>query len=178
MLVDTDIAVWGALCDAEIVALGNSNTESDEDESEELTPATLSEAKVSLNKLGKFFLQNHVDAYILQASFVLEKSIDKGRVVVYRACTPRVLGSGQGRLCLSSPLHWVDKWVPSLIDVLNTGGLSLDRPPNRDICSCTSASNGYVYWDGHSSSWPSWIVVPLSLSFKFEDCLTLGIPLR
>ncbi|GFT57475.1 hypothetical protein TNCV_4515601 [Trichonephila clavipes] len=55
---------------------------------------------------------------------------------------------------------------------------NLDRPPNRDICSCTSASNGHVYYDGLSSSWPSWIVVPLSLSFKFEDYLTLGIPLR
>ncbi|GFY09847.1 helicase ARIP4 [Trichonephila clavipes] len=38
-----------------------------------------------------------------------------------------------------------------------------DRSPNRDICSCTSVPNGHVYWDGHSSSWPSWIVVPLSL---------------
>ncbi|GFV08165.1 ig domain-containing protein [Trichonephila clavipes] len=54
----------------------------------------------------------------------------------------------------------------------------VDRPPNRDICSCTSASNGHVYYDGHSSSWTSWIVVPLSLSLKFEDYLTLGIPLR
>ncbi|GFV23373.1 tigger transposable element-derived protein 6 [Trichonephila clavipes] len=77
MLVDTDIAVWGALSDAEIVALDYNNTESDEDESEELTPVTLSEAKVSLNKLRNFFLQNHVDADILQVSFVLEKSIDK-----------------------------------------------------------------------------------------------------
>ncbi|GFW05434.1 hypothetical protein TNCV_3359511 [Trichonephila clavipes] len=67
MLVDTDIAVWGALSDAEIVALDRNNTESDEDESEELIPATLSEAKVSLNKLRNFFLQNHVDADILQA---------------------------------------------------------------------------------------------------------------
>ncbi|GFU22752.1 tigger transposable element-derived protein 6 [Trichonephila clavipes] len=50
MLVDTDIAVWGALSDAEIVALDHNNTESDEDESEELTLATLSEAKVSLTK--------------------------------------------------------------------------------------------------------------------------------
>ncbi|GFU91541.1 tigger transposable element-derived protein 6 [Trichonephila clavipes] len=48
VLVDTDIAVWGALSDAEIVALDFNNTESDEDESEELTPVTLSEAKVSL----------------------------------------------------------------------------------------------------------------------------------
>ncbi|GFW09142.1 hypothetical protein TNCV_315531 [Trichonephila clavipes] len=31
-LVDTDIAVWGALSDAEIVALDHNNTESDEDE--------------------------------------------------------------------------------------------------------------------------------------------------
>ncbi|GFX49500.1 uncharacterized protein TNCV_4901421 [Trichonephila clavipes] len=30
----------------------------------------------------------------------------------------------------------------------------------------------------HSSSWPSWIVVPLSLSLKFEDYITLGRPLR
>ncbi|GFY23544.1 hypothetical protein TNCV_1038431 [Trichonephila clavipes] len=77
MLVDTDIAVWGALSDAEIVALKHNNTENDEDQSEELTPVTLSETKVSLNKLRNFFLQNHVDAGILQASFVLKKSIDK-----------------------------------------------------------------------------------------------------
>ncbi|GFX84664.1 uncharacterized protein TNCV_724711 [Trichonephila clavipes] len=32
VLVDTDIAVWGALSDAEIVALDHNNTESDEDE--------------------------------------------------------------------------------------------------------------------------------------------------
>ncbi|GFY05198.1 hypothetical protein TNCV_2206441 [Trichonephila clavipes] len=46
VLVDTDIAVWGALSDAEIVTLDHNNTESDEDESEELTPVTLSEASV------------------------------------------------------------------------------------------------------------------------------------
>ncbi|GFY16793.1 uncharacterized protein TNCV_4337941 [Trichonephila clavipes] len=77
MLVDTDIAVWGALSDAEIVTLDHNNTETDEDESEELTPVTLSGAKVSLKKLRNFSLQNHVDEDILQASFVLEKSIDK-----------------------------------------------------------------------------------------------------
>ncbi|GFU97308.1 uncharacterized protein TNCV_3889231 [Trichonephila clavipes] len=80
VLVDTDIAVWGALSDAEIVALDHNNTESDEDESEELTPVTLSEANVSLKKRRNFFLQNHVDADILQASVVLEKSIDKVRL--------------------------------------------------------------------------------------------------
>ncbi|GFX99573.1 HTH CENPB-type domain-containing protein [Trichonephila clavipes] len=80
VLVDTDIAVWGALSDAEIVALDHNNTESDEDESEELTPVTLSKAKVSLNKLRNFPLQNHVDTDILQVSFVLEKSIDKVRL--------------------------------------------------------------------------------------------------
>ncbi|GFT98643.1 tigger transposable element-derived protein 6 [Trichonephila clavipes] len=80
VLVDTDIAVWGALSDAEIVTLDNNNTESDEDESEELTPVTLSEAKESLNKLRNFSFQNHADADILQASFVLEKSIDKVRL--------------------------------------------------------------------------------------------------
>ncbi|GFT11969.1 tigger transposable element-derived protein 6 [Trichonephila clavipes] len=80
VLVDTGIAVWGALSDAEIMVLDHNNTESDEDESEELTPVTLSEAKVSLNKLRNFFLQNHVGADILQASFVLEKSIDKVRL--------------------------------------------------------------------------------------------------
>ncbi|GFV00042.1 tigger transposable element-derived protein 6 [Trichonephila clavipes] len=42
VLVDTDIAVWGALSDAEIVALDHNNKESDEDESEGLTPVTLS----------------------------------------------------------------------------------------------------------------------------------------
>ncbi|GFW17038.1 uncharacterized protein TNCV_2761621 [Trichonephila clavipes] len=55
----------------------HNNTESDEDESEELTPVTLSEAKVSLNTLRNFPLQNYVDVDILQASFVLEESIDK-----------------------------------------------------------------------------------------------------
>ncbi|GFX63159.1 tigger transposable element-derived protein 6 [Trichonephila clavipes] len=80
VLVDTDIAVWGAVSDAEIVALEHNNTENDEEESEEMTPVTLPEAKVSLNKLRNFFLQNHVDADILQASFVLEKSIDKVRL--------------------------------------------------------------------------------------------------
>ncbi|GFV92772.1 tigger transposable element-derived protein 6 [Trichonephila clavipes] len=50
VLVDTHIAVWGNLSDAEIVALDHNNTESDEDESEEMTPVTLSEAKVSLTK--------------------------------------------------------------------------------------------------------------------------------
>ncbi|GFU60798.1 hypothetical protein TNCV_3983681 [Trichonephila clavipes] len=54
-----------ALSDAEIVALEHNNTENDEDESEELTPVTLSEAKVSVNKLRNFFLQDHVDADIL-----------------------------------------------------------------------------------------------------------------
>ncbi|GFV68423.1 tetratricopeptide repeat protein 21B [Trichonephila clavipes] len=39
VVVDTDIVVWGALSDAEIVALDHNNTESDEDESEELTSA-------------------------------------------------------------------------------------------------------------------------------------------
>ncbi|GFV19401.1 tigger transposable element-derived protein 6 [Trichonephila clavipes] len=72
VLVDADIAVWGALSDAEIVALDHNNTENDEEEWEELTPVTLSEAKLSVNKLRNFSLQNHVDADILQASFVLE----------------------------------------------------------------------------------------------------------
>ncbi|GFV16139.1 tigger transposable element-derived protein 6 [Trichonephila clavipes] len=66
VIVDTDIVVWGALSDAEIVALDHNNTESDKDESEELTPVTLSEAKMSLNKLRNFLLQNHVDADILR----------------------------------------------------------------------------------------------------------------
>ncbi|GFY13005.1 hypothetical protein TNCV_665711 [Trichonephila clavipes] len=44
VLVETDIAVWGDLSDAEIATLDYNNTESDEDESEELTPVTLSEA--------------------------------------------------------------------------------------------------------------------------------------
>ncbi|GFT99590.1 HTH_Tnp_Tc3_2 domain-containing protein [Trichonephila clavipes] len=32
-------------------------------------------------------------------------------------------------------------------DLKNTGGLTSERPPNRDICSCTSAPNGHVYWN-------------------------------
>ncbi|GFW73169.1 hypothetical protein TNCV_483951 [Trichonephila clavipes] len=75
-----DIAVWGALSGTKIEALDHNNTESDEDESEELTPVILSETKVTLNKLRNFFRQNHVDADILQASFVLEKSIEKVRL--------------------------------------------------------------------------------------------------
>ncbi|GFQ85308.1 39S ribosomal protein L47, mitochondrial [Trichonephila clavata] len=59
--VDTDILLWRTLSDAEIVALDHNNTESDKDESEELTP----EAKVSLNKLCNLSLQS-------QASFILE----------------------------------------------------------------------------------------------------------
>ncbi|GFV16405.1 tigger transposable element-derived protein 6 [Trichonephila clavipes] len=82
VLADTDIAAWGALSDAEIVTLDHNNTESMEDESEELTLVTLSEAKVSLNKLRNFPLQNHVDADILQASFVLEKSIDNVELIL------------------------------------------------------------------------------------------------
>ncbi|GFQ83605.1 hypothetical protein TNCT_73071 [Trichonephila clavata] len=42
--VETDIAVWGTLSDAEIGALDPNNTRSDEDESEELTPIILTEA--------------------------------------------------------------------------------------------------------------------------------------
>ncbi|GFU42749.1 tigger transposable element-derived protein 6 [Trichonephila clavipes] len=47
VLIDTDIAECEALSDAEIVTLDHNNTESDEDESEELTPVTLSEASVT-----------------------------------------------------------------------------------------------------------------------------------
>ncbi|GFX23351.1 hypothetical protein TNCV_4936661 [Trichonephila clavipes] len=43
VLVDTDIAVWGTLSDAEIAALDHNNTESDEDDLKKLTPVTLSE---------------------------------------------------------------------------------------------------------------------------------------
>ncbi|GFW44833.1 tigger transposable element-derived protein 6 [Trichonephila clavipes] len=83
VMVETDIAVWGALSDAEIGALDHNNTESDEDESE-LTPVTLSEVKVSLNKLRNFFLQNHVDADILLASLVLENTIDKFGLAIHQ----------------------------------------------------------------------------------------------
>ncbi|GFS94188.1 hypothetical protein TNCV_3786481 [Trichonephila clavipes] len=103
------------------------------------------------------------------------------RVVVYSDSTPQIWGSINGLRKVDSAFHpryngSINEYQACL--VLNTEGLSSDRPPNRDICSCTSASNGHVYYDGHSSSWPSWIVVPLSLSVKFEDYLTLGIPLR
>ncbi|GFU64698.1 hypothetical protein TNCV_876201 [Trichonephila clavipes] len=40
-----NIAVWRTLSDAKIVALDRNNTESDEDESEELTPITMTETK-------------------------------------------------------------------------------------------------------------------------------------
>ncbi|GFS50460.1 hypothetical protein TNCV_3196871 [Trichonephila clavipes] len=77
LLIDTDIAVWGTLSDTEIVSLDHNNEENEEDESEELTPITQTEAKVSLNKLHKFSLQNHVDAVIFPAIFIPEKLIDK-----------------------------------------------------------------------------------------------------
>ncbi|GFW43797.1 uncharacterized protein TNCV_4771461 [Trichonephila clavipes] len=54
VLVDTDIAVWRALSDAEIVTLDHNNTESDEDESKELTPVTLSEASVTKQTMQLF----------------------------------------------------------------------------------------------------------------------------
>ncbi|GFV60915.1 tigger transposable element-derived protein 6 [Trichonephila clavipes] len=60
VLVDTDIALWGALSDAEIVALDHNNTESDEDESEELTPITKYFNKRSLHRVPYYFLYNHI----------------------------------------------------------------------------------------------------------------------
>ncbi|GFW96630.1 hypothetical protein TNCV_2846871 [Trichonephila clavipes] len=53
----------------------------------------------------------------------------------------------------------------SLLGDLNTGDLASDGPPDRDMCSCTSAPNGHIYWDRHSRPWPSEAVAPLSLSF-------------
>ncbi|GFU63503.1 hypothetical protein TNCV_1000561 [Trichonephila clavipes] len=47
-----------------------------------------------------------------------------------------------------------------------------------DICLCTSEPNGHVYWDGHSSSDSSWIVVPLSLSLSLRIASLFRIPLR
>ncbi|GFT77106.1 hypothetical protein TNCV_1099781 [Trichonephila clavipes] len=66
--VDTTITIWRALS----VALDHNNSESDEDESEKLTPITLTQAKEPLNKLRNF--QNHVDVDVFQASFILQKS--------------------------------------------------------------------------------------------------------
>ncbi|GFW60062.1 hypothetical protein TNCV_4865171 [Trichonephila clavipes] len=89
---------------------------------------------------------------------------NEGRVVVYRASTPQVWGSINGLDKVDSAFH--PRYIGSInkyqacLGSYNTEGLSSDRPPNRDICSCTSAPNGHVYWGGHSS-WPSWIVVPL-----------------
>ncbi|GFV19712.1 hypothetical protein TNCV_479381 [Trichonephila clavipes] len=40
----------------------------------------------------------------------------------------------------------------------NTGGIASFCLSVRDICSCTSAPNGLVYWDGHSRPWPSWLL--------------------
>ncbi|GFS72439.1 motile sperm domain-containing protein 2 [Trichonephila clavipes] len=51
VLVDTDNAVWGALSDAEIVVWDHNNTESDEDESEELTPVHFSHNPESLSDI-------------------------------------------------------------------------------------------------------------------------------
>ncbi|GFW99894.1 hypothetical protein TNCV_2126031 [Trichonephila clavipes] len=106
----------------------------------------------------------------------------RDRVVVYSASTPQVWGSINGLRKVDSAFH--PRYIRSINEYQACFGsktlkVSLQtEPPNRDICSCTSASNGHVYYDGHSSSWPSWIVVLLSLSLKFEDYLTLGIPLR
>ncbi|GFW51527.1 hypothetical protein TNCV_4212051 [Trichonephila clavipes] len=79
-----------------------------------------------------------------------------GRVVVYRASTPQVLGSINVLGKVDSAFH--PRCIGSIneyqacLGVLNTEGLSSNRPPNRDICSSTSKPNGHVYWDGRSSS--------------------------
>ncbi|GFX05137.1 hypothetical protein TNCV_1957931 [Trichonephila clavipes] len=46
-------------------------------------------------------------------------------------------------------------------------GIASVCPPARDICSSTSAPNGYVYWDVHRGSWPSWAVALLSLTLSY-----------
>ncbi|GFU81652.1 hypothetical protein TNCV_3029181 [Trichonephila clavipes] len=43
-----------------------------------------------------------------------------------------------------------------------------NRPPNPGHLFMHLSVNGHVYYDEHSSSWPSWIVVPLSPPFGDE----------
>ncbi|GFY32320.1 hypothetical protein TNCV_3558281 [Trichonephila clavipes] len=78
--VNMYVTVLRTLSDVEIVTLDHNNTENDEDKSEQLTPITLTEAKVSLNKLRNFYLQNHIDWDFIQASFILKISTDKVRL--------------------------------------------------------------------------------------------------
>ncbi|GFT24590.1 uncharacterized protein TNCV_3253751 [Trichonephila clavipes] len=74
-----------------------------------------------------------------QQKFTIAYNNDEGRVAACCASTSQVRGSilGLGKV-LSSLVQWVDKRVPTLLGNLNTGSLASDR----DICSCTSTSNG------------------------------------
>ncbi|GFX16903.1 uncharacterized protein TNCV_2518811 [Trichonephila clavipes] len=128
-----DIAVWGALSDAEIVALDHNDTESDEDESKELTSVTLSEAKVSRNKLPNFSLQNHVDADILQASFVQEKSIDKDKELVQSAIDYALAEIKNKRLDSETKLEFERIKLAQLQKQLELANIQKNLPQNSDI---------------------------------------------
>ncbi|GFT84513.1 hypothetical protein TNCV_3380221 [Trichonephila clavipes] len=55
---------------------------------------------------------------------------------------------------------------------LNTGGFASDRPPDRNICSCTSGSKVANTKLG-TGSCPSWAVAPLSYACDFKHITLL-----
>ncbi|GFW58728.1 hypothetical protein TNCV_379111 [Trichonephila clavipes] len=88
VLVDTDIAVWGALSDAEIVALDyTNNTESDEDESKELTP--VNELRYIAEEL-KLVVPDNAKALDLR-ELIQESEIYKNDKETYQAIVDCVL---------------------------------------------------------------------------------------
>ncbi|GFV62960.1 uncharacterized protein TNCV_206921, partial [Trichonephila clavipes] len=86
---------------------------------------------------------------------------------------PQVLGSINGLDKVDSAFH--PHYIGSINEYQAAWGLklycgSLFRQTTKSgHLFMHLSANGHVYWDGHSSSRPSWIVVPLSLSFKFEN---------
>ncbi|GFY14879.1 transposable element Tcb2 transposase [Trichonephila clavipes] len=96
VLVDMDIGVWGALSDAEIVALDHNNTESDEDESEEFTPA-----KRGRRQSASVIAQQLSTATGRQVSrFTVARRLHKGELLAHRPerCFPLKVDHQRHRL--------------------------------------------------------------------------------
>ncbi|GFV62633.1 hypothetical protein TNCV_2528581 [Trichonephila clavipes] len=110
-----------------------------------------------------------------------DPSVELDRVLVYSANTPQVWGSINGLLKVDSAFH--PRYIGSINEYQVCFGsqtlkvfLQTDHQigtsvhaPQRPMVTCIMM--------GTVVPGPHWIVVPLSLSFKFEDYLTLGIPL-
>ncbi|KAG8301296.1 hypothetical protein J6590_056766 [Homalodisca vitripennis] len=80
--VDDEVAVWGTLTDADILAAKDEeqpDVDNDE-EDQEFPPVTLKEASTSLEKLRHFSLQTEVGPEVFDALFVLNKVVDEARI--------------------------------------------------------------------------------------------------